>query len=698
MFSEDQSVPHRFFQKIARAAICLSCAVSLVATTHGQDATEPSAASALDSIFNVRTAPDAKSMGIFQGTFLDAIRSESSMTQIAFVVDSTESMATQLEGIRKKIPQVVEDVKRATGGKVEVAVVIYADSGDANKPVIGIEKGFQSADEKLPKLLDHVTPQSGRPYFPEAVDFAVYKTLNELPWSKDPKVTRWLMLIGDAPPYDASFDEPKTQSRRWYDTDAIVNLANQHGVQIHCLLCESREAERKAFETVAEKTRNFMGQLSSRTGGLMLDLSFSKIRDKVAQASRRPRADFAYVGAIKDSDIESLKNSTSDNIGELASLRIAVMPHLPWEDMSFYHEIPGVQFSSTLRYSLKRLPGLSVVPSRTVESEFLRIKSGPVPKDQWPQALCLRLRADLLIVGTMRQSGDISDVQSQIYSPKSAKPIASIAASGTRDVLLASYLRSIQQSSGNQGPMVLLAKAVSSEQATDLREFWPGILGKLSPDQHSNLISGIELIEKSLNVSLEPDARVQDLENATQLLQPLAGGTSPNALALSLLGSAHFNLAKTKEEQGNLAAGKEDMGKAIAYLKKAFEQRRNLKDRLLQAEIEADHALFVRNDFPSAVRRYQEITKYSEASLLHMALRSHWMLAGIQLGDWGSAKSSDFQPNTAAAREHLIHILAYWPESEEARIIQKYMRWDESEGKTNAPFFPKEGDLLLTAN
>ncbi|WP_207395120.1 vWA domain-containing protein [Bremerella alba] len=706
-FSSNQSQKERnvlqpqWLRRLGLTLAGLLCCVLIgntltVSTLFAQD-TQPTAASALDSIFNVRTAPDAKSMGIFQGSFLDAIRPETPSIQIAFLVDTTESMAQELPGIREKVPQVIADLKRASGTKVEVAIVSFADSGKTNKPLVGISNGFSDNDAAVQKMIDSLQPQSGRPYFPEAVDLAVFKTIQDLPWSEDEKATRWLMLITDAPPYDTSFDEPKTQSRRWYETDALVNVANQRGINIHGLLCESRPEEREAFTATVDKTRNFMGQLSSRTGGLMLDLSFSQIKEKVASAAKRPRADFTFVGAITDDDISQAKQEAEKQFGDLTSVRVAVMPHIPWNAMTFYHEDPGVRFASQLRYTLGRLPGVKTVSSRQIESEFLRLKSGPVDPSQWPQALCLRLQADILIVGDLRANRDLFDVQSQVYVANSAKPIAAISASGSEDVLMASYLKAIPETRPTTGPMVLLTKAVNSEQATDLREFWPGILGQMNSKEQGDLLSAMDLIEKSVDISVDSQQRAEHLESAIGLLKPMTESADANAFTYSLLASANYNLAKTREEQGQATQAKSDMQDAIGYLTKAFDGRRQLNDRLLQAEIEADHALLVRKDFPAAVRRYQSITQFSEASLLKMALRAHWMLAGVQCGDWGASDADDFQPNTQLARKHLIHILAFWPESEEARVIQKYMRWDSGDGKTGTPYFPKEGDLLLTA-
>lgn len=700
---EDRNVRHNEWAGCLRLTIVSLLSCVLIGSTLGgsslfaQSPSTPGAA-ALDSIFNVRTAPDAKSMGIFQGSFLDAIRPETPAIQIAFLIDTTESMAQELPGIREKIPQVVADLQRASGTKVEVAVISFADSGQSQKPLKGLSAGFASDEAAVQKMIDSLQPQSGRPYFPEAVDLAVFKTIQELPWSDEAKATRWLMLMTDAPPYDASFDEPKTQSRRWYETDALVNLANQRGINIHGLLCESRAEELDAFTATVDKTRNFMGQLTSRTGGLMLDLSFAQIKEKVASAAKRPRADFAFVGAITDEDIAAVRQQAEQEFGAMKSLRVAVLPHVPWNAMTFYHQDPGVRFATQLRYSLSRLPGVKTISSRQIESEFLRLKAGPVDKSQWPQALCLRLQADVLIVGDLRSNRDMIDVQSQIYTANSAKPVAAISASGTDETLMASYLKAIPGVRTTSAPMTLLAKAVSSEQASDLREFWPGVLGQMSSQQQGDLLSAIDLIEKSVDISAEAVVRVKDLKTAIGLLEPMAQSADANAFTFALLASANFNLAKTKEVQGSAAEGKADMQSALAYLNKAFDGRRQLNDRLLQAEIEADHLLLVRKDFPAAVRRYEAITQFSEASLLKMALRAHWMLAGIECGDWGASQSETFEPDPQVARKHLIEILAFWPDSEEARIIQKYMRWDSTDGKTGTPYFPKEGELLLTAN
>lgn len=675
----------------------LLCSLTWITGLVGQEP-EVGAAAALGSIFNVRTAPDAKSMGIFQGNFLDTLRPGSPACQIALVVDVTESMADELPGIREKIPMLLADLQRSTDSPVEVAIVLFADSGSSQKPVDGLEEGFTSDANLLQQRLQAIEPRSGRPYFPEAVDLAVFQAIDKLPWAQTDGGTRWIMLMTDAPPYDASFEEPTTNSRRWYDTDVLVSLANHKGIQIHSLLCQSRAQEQEAFEASVHKTRTFMGQLSSRTGGRMLDLSFREIRQQLAQAAQRPPAEFTYVGAITEDDIAKARQERVEQTGEISTLRIAILPHLPWDDLSFYHEDPAVQFATQLRYSLKRLPGVVAINSRDIEAEFLRLKSGPVEKSQWPQALCLRLKADLLIIGDLRAGPNTADVQSKIYSAQAALPVANIAASGTPEALLPAYLQALQQTQNDQqAPLQMLSRAVGSEQGSDLRQFWPGVMGQLTPQSQSKMLSALDMIEKSLDITLQPQQRLSDLEQAIKLLQSIVSQDEANGFACLLLASAHFNSARTGEELGQLEEGKSHMAKARVYLNRAFDARRDIKDRLLQAEIEADHLLLIRKDIPAAVRRYEMITSFSESSPLRLALRAHWMLAGIQAGDWGASEHPEFQPAPAAAKRHLIQILAFWPDSEEARVIQKYMRWDPSSGRTGTPYFPREGELLLTA-
>ena len=66
---------------------------------------EPSAtAAALRAIFNPQRAPAARSMGLFQANFLDALPPVNHALQLAVVVDTTESMSNELQAVRESLP------------------------------------------------------------------------------------------------------------------------------------------------------------------------------------------------------------------------------------------------------------------------------------------------------------------------------------------------------------------------------------------------------------------------------------------------------------------------------------------------------------------------------------------------------------------------------------------------------------------
>ena len=102
------------------------------------NAQDASVGNVLSSIFDVRRAPPAKSMGLLHGTFLDGINSERQL-QLALVIDATESMEDELAAIRKNLPNLVGDLNRLQDGSFEAAIVTYSDIGDKPVPVTQLQ-------------------------------------------------------------------------------------------------------------------------------------------------------------------------------------------------------------------------------------------------------------------------------------------------------------------------------------------------------------------------------------------------------------------------------------------------------------------------------------------------------------------------------------------------------------------------------
>ena len=151
-------------------------------------------------------------MGLFQANFLDSLKSARCSLQLAVVIDSTESMSGEMESIRSSLPELLSDLSRFEDGALETTVVTYSDVGESERPATIISPGFVKDAVQMTQLLKQISTASGKPYFPEAVDLGVFTAIDQLPWSTDENVEKWLLLIGDAPPYDPSFMEAETKA------------------------------------------------------------------------------------------------------------------------------------------------------------------------------------------------------------------------------------------------------------------------------------------------------------------------------------------------------------------------------------------------------------------------------------------------------------------------------------------------------
>src|SRR5262245_47130538 len=99
---------------LASALLFFSCSI-VVARSKNENST----GIALSSMFDVQRAPKAKSMGLFQANFLDSLKSARPTLQLAFVIDSSESMSDEIESIRTSLPELLLDLRRFEDGKLE---------------------------------------------------------------------------------------------------------------------------------------------------------------------------------------------------------------------------------------------------------------------------------------------------------------------------------------------------------------------------------------------------------------------------------------------------------------------------------------------------------------------------------------------------------------------------------------------------
>ncbi len=659
-----------------------------------------SSGAALSSIMNVRRAPAAKSMGLFQSSFLEAIAANRRSMQLALVIDSTESMSGELDSIRKNLPNLLTDIHQIMDGALETAIISYADIGAAETPAKILSRDFVSQLDSMKEIVQQIKPNSGKPYFPEAVDLGVYIAINNLAWSADENVEKWILLIGDAPPYDAGFDDPATSAKRWYGTDLLVDLANQRGVKVHCLLCNSRDEEKNAYVKLLGKTQDFMSRLSDGTGGLLLDLSYEHVREKLAENINRPRGEYIRIGHISNYDIDSARGKTEEPGSESNKLvRIGVLPFLPIDSMSFVYSRPEVQIAAEIRKSLDALPDIRTASTQQLERGIARLISEGTPVDELPQALSLLLRLDYVLHGDLTSSRATSSSVMRVFGRNSKSHIFMTTAEGQPSALSAALLGNIRNnpnSNADLRPLRQSLQPLEFDQEGRLKAL--GMFAGLSEIDRLKLMSAYEALEQGLGYSQVDPLSRSLMDSAEKELVEFLAVNREHAFAHVMLASCLYNQARILEANGQLDAAKTKFQNARDTISHAYSMRTKLIDPIARLEIEGDYQLLVKQDYLAAMDAYQKITAFSVESPIKPALRAHWMLAGIQCGDWQVSKSenADQIVDPDQARTHLIKILAYWPESPEAAMIKQNMLWDEIQNKSRSPYIPRVADTLVS--
>jgi Mg-chelatase subunit ChlD len=118
--------------------------------------------------------------------------------EVAFVLDTTGSMSGLIDGAKRKIWSIANQL--ASGQPrpvVRIALVAYRDRGDTY--VTRIHELTDDIDAVYADLQQLAAEGGGDT--PESVNQALHEAVTRLAWSTDPNVYRSIFLVGDAPPH-----------------------------------------------------------------------------------------------------------------------------------------------------------------------------------------------------------------------------------------------------------------------------------------------------------------------------------------------------------------------------------------------------------------------------------------------------------------------------------------------------------------
>lgn len=637
-------------------------------------------------------------MGLLQRSFLDLAEQEGRSLQLAIVVDGTDSMASELAGVRQSITAMIDDLRRYRGDEVEIALVIYRDNGSPSGEVTIPLKSFSRDTDAIAAAVEQIVPESGAPFFHELVDVGMHSALSELPWSTDPSTTRWIMLFGDAPPYDETFSDAKyPTARRRYSTELLVALAARKAIRVNCVLCTSDEPVKSPYDKAVDQTRSFMNTLASGTDGLMLDLSYPEIRTALIDANQKPEPEYVAISPITRSDITTMSVSqrpaaavpspqapvppTAKDVAATTAysdVRIAVLPHLPLNEMTFDPDVPAVQVATALRHNFAAVPGVRLASPMEIQKQLLRLRADNVSDDQRLRALAARLGVDYVIWGSHQATGPV--VQTAAYRRTDGSRVVQVSLSGDAgsltQVLLTAASASPEEKDGALGG--LMKRIEQSVSASVLEQPLAA-----TPVTRKEVLATIEALEQALGLPAGSKESLDLLSRASTSIAAASATEPRNPIIHWLASNIAYNLAAYHFGVGDVATADAQMKKMGQSLARAYRDRKSVKLPSLVTEIEADYSLLVARNVKAATESYGAMTSSDQPSSTQR--RGHWMLSGIYAGDWGVDESN---VNAKAARDHVVAILAGWPESPEAELLKKWMRWDDAAGKTKFSYLP----------
>lgn len=163
---------------------------------------------------------------------------------VLFLLDSTGSMADEIETVKKKIEEIAKEISYGNPKPdVRFGVVTYRDRGDAY--VTRKYKLTRNLNEVLTNL--SLTTASGGGDYEESLNEALKVALYDMNWNEDRKTSKILFLIADAPPH-MDYGEEFTYK------DAILE-ASKSGISINSIGCSGLdERGEKIFREISKET------------------------------------------------------------------------------------------------------------------------------------------------------------------------------------------------------------------------------------------------------------------------------------------------------------------------------------------------------------------------------------------------------------------------------------------------------------
>jgi Mg-chelatase subunit ChlD len=176
--------------------------------------------------------------------------------EIVFAIDTTGSMGGLIDGAKRKIWSIAQEVSRAKEQPdVRMGLVAFRDRGDAYvTQVTPLTDNLDSIYETLMGL-----SANGGGDGPEDVNAALHDSLNSIQWSDNKDTLKLIFLVGDAPPHMDYSDQvqwPKTAQH-----------AVRKNIYINTIQCGVDSSTHATWKNIAHASEGRYARIA-QTGGV----------------------------------------------------------------------------------------------------------------------------------------------------------------------------------------------------------------------------------------------------------------------------------------------------------------------------------------------------------------------------------------------------------------------------------------------
>src|SRR6516165_696670 len=196
--------------------------------------------------------------------------------EVCFVLDTTGSMGSLIEGAKQKIWSIANEMISAKPTpELKLGLIGYRDRGDEY-----VVKSFKLTDD-IDSIYAHLRDfkAEGGGDEPESVNEALAEAIEKMPWSQDRKVLKIIFLVGDAPPHMDYADGPKYPE--------LCRIAAKKDLIINTVQCGSIAATTPIWREIAKASEGSYAAIA-QSGGVAviatpMDDELATLNKKIGQ-------------------------------------------------------------------------------------------------------------------------------------------------------------------------------------------------------------------------------------------------------------------------------------------------------------------------------------------------------------------------------------------------------------------------------